>query len=171
MQPIKSDQTWLMREHADGLCCVLCTSGYWRLCTDGKENSTDPAVVRDRAGWNWTPQWDPGHNPPAEHTHQQERQNEGNTHALHTWLLCVLCIKYVHLLCIWMKWLCPCSGGSAGGSGSGQQAAWEHQRARRERPRPQHEPGWAGEPGDSAEVRTNTRRYDCRIPTKHQTVL
>ena len=104
MQPKKSEQTWLMREHADGLCCVLYASGYWRLCTDGKENSTDPAVVWDRAGRNWTPQWDPGHNPPAEHTHRQERQNEGNIHALHTWLLCVLYTKYVHLLCIWMKW-------------------------------------------------------------------
>lgn len=55
-----------------------------------------------------------------------------------------------------MMSLRPSAGGSAGGSGSGQQAAGEHQRARSERPRPQHEPGRAGEPGHSAEVRTTT---------------
>lgn len=63
----------------ENLCCVSRDSGYWRLCTDGKENGTDSAVIRDWAGRNWTPKWNTGHNHPSEHTHQQERKNEGNT--------------------------------------------------------------------------------------------
>lgn len=90
----------MVKLHANSLCCVLRASGYWRLRIDGKENSADPAVVWDCAGWNGTPQRHPGHKRPAEHTHQQERQNEGNTADTYGLFMCTQCIWCEYQLCI-----------------------------------------------------------------------
>lgn len=84
---------------------ALHVPGDRRLCTDGEENGADAAVLWHRAGRDRTPQRDPGHHRPAEHTHRQEKQNEGKrgTTVHPVWSFFYMHMQMIFLLCVYRR--------------------------------------------------------------------